>query len=515
MTSGRDPGVARDAPRPALAAGLVAALAAGHGAAQEGWRPEIPRTWDEAAITSIEVPLPQPQASPVHLTPAEYYSIPAREVYRSFPVYHPDREPPGYWEWLHQQEPEIVFDPGKLRTKEDWIRAGEHVFREGNNYSTGSELQFVRDRRGWEAARIPQTSDGTWPYGSYFVREKGKVELGVDSCATCHSRVMPDGSVLRGAQGNFPLGWTVSYEIRRDIAASGENPKVEEGWSEYRDFAAPWLSPDPNAAILGKTLAAVADLWAAYPPSVMPRERSSLYYPVRVPDLIGVEHRRYLDASGLVQHRAIGDLMRYAALNQGADDLSSFAGLRPGSPDGKSVPPLSGFTRYSDEQLYALALFLYSLVPPANPNTFDEAAARGRSVFERESCGRCHPAPLYTNNHLLPADGFEIPDEHRYRYHVLNLRVGTDPNLTMRTRRGTGYYKVPSLLGVWYRGPFGHDGSVATLEDWFDPGRLRDDYVPTAFRGLRVERRAVPGHRYGTDLPEEERRDLVAFLRTL
>ena len=31
--------------------------------------------------------------------------------------------------------------------------------------------------------------------------------------------------------------------------------------------------------------------------------------------------------------------------------------------------------------------------------------------------------------------------------------IGTDATLTLRTRRGTGYYKVPSLRGVWYRGP--------------------------------------------------------------
>jgi mono/diheme cytochrome c family protein len=499
-----------------LAATLVVFLAA-RAVAQESevWKPEIPRVWDEAAIASIEVPLPHPEASPVHLTAQEYYSIPAREVYRSYAVYHPDREPAGYWEWLHQQQPEIVFDAAKLVTKEDWIRAGELVFQEGVDYSTGSELRAVRDRRYWEVAHAPMTAEGKFPFARYFVRERGKVELGTSACAACHTRAMPDGSVILGAQGNFPLGWTVAYEIRQDITASGENPKVDESWGEYRDFATPWLAPDPNAAILGRSLSDVADLWAAMPPSVQPRQRSSLYFPVRVPDLIGVEQRRYLDATGLVQHRSIGDLMRYAALNQGADGLSSFAGLRPESPDGKSLPPLSGFTRYSDEQLYALALYLYSLGPPANPNILDEAAARGQRVFERESCGRCHTAPLYTNNKLLPAEGFEIPADHRDRFDVLNLRVGTDPNLTLRTRRGTGYYKVPSLLGVWYRGPFGHDGSVATLEDWFDPRRLRDDYVPTAYRGAGVERRAVPGHRFGTDLTAEERRDLVAFLRTL
>ena len=56
----------------------------------------------------------------------------------------------------------------------------------------------------------------------------------------------------------------------------------------------------------------------------------------------------------------------------------------------------------------------------------------------------------------------------------------------MLPARGTGYYKVPSLKGVWYRGPLEHNGSVATLEDWFDPGRLRGDYLPTGFIGDTV-----------------------------
>jgi hypothetical protein len=95
------------------------------------------------------------------------------------------------------------------------------------------------------------------------------------------------------------------------------------------------------------------------------------------------------------------------------------------------------------------------------------------------------------------------------------MPVGTDPGLALSTRRGTGYYKVPSLRGVWYRGPFEHNGSVATLEDWFDPARLRDDYVPTGFKGYGVKTRAVKGHRFGLDLSPEDRRALIAFLKTL
>jgi hypothetical protein len=93
--------------------------------------------------------------------------------------------------------------------------------------------------------------------------------------------------------------------------------------------------------------------------------------------------------------------------------------------------------------------------------------------------------------------------------------IGTDPGLTLSTRRGTGYYKVPSLQGVWYRGPFEHNGSVATLEDWFDPSRLNSEYRPTGFRGFRTQKRAVKGHEFGLNLSPNDKTALIAFLRTL
>src|SRR5258708_26797393 len=52
--------------------------------------------------------------------------------------------------------------------------------------------------------------------------------------------------------------------------------------------------------------------------------RSPPAYPIQVPDLIGVQHRRYLDRTGLQQSRGIADLMRCAALNQNGDNLSAF-----------------------------------------------------------------------------------------------------------------------------------------------------------------------------------------------
>ena len=95
------------------------------------------------------------------------------------------------------------------------------------------------------------------------------------------------------------------------------------------------------------------------------------------------------------------------------------------------------------------------------------------------------------------------------------VSVRTDSNTALRGRKGTGYYKVPSLKGVWYRGPFEHNGSVATLEDWFDPNRLNDSYVPTGFKGVGADHRAVKGHPFGLQLSSDDKKALIAFLRTL
>ena len=93
--------------------------------------------------------------------------------------------------------------------------------------------------------------------------------------------------------------------------------------------------------------------------------------------------------------------------------------------------------------------------------------------------------------------------------------MGTDSNLALKTRKGTGFYKVPSLKGVWYRGLYGHDGAVSSLEDWFDPARLRHDYVPTGFKGYGVKTRAIKGHEFGLKLSADDKKALIAFLRTL
>jgi hypothetical protein len=347
----------------------------------------------------------------------------------------------------------------------------------------------------------------------YIIRQKGKIELGSFSCAMCHTRVMPDGDAIKGAQGNFPFE-------RASTSSFGHLPAPVVFALIQELYGAPWLNPDPVEIEKDMSSEEMAKVFATVPPGVNSRHRASNLNPVQIPDLIGVKDRHYLDRTGLQPQHSIGDLMRYAALNQGGDFLASFDGFIPADmPQFKKLPdpkdPVKVQGRYSDEQLYALALYLYSLKPPPNPNKFDAMAARGQKIFQREGCAMCHTPPLYTNNKLTPADGFKIPADHAAKYDILPISVGTDPALTLETRRGTGYYKVPSLRGVWYRSMFGHSGWCSTLEDWFNPARARDDYVPTGFKPYGTKTFAVKGHEFGFDLSEEDRKALVAFLKTL
>jgi cytochrome c peroxidase len=203
--------------------------------------------------------------------------------------------------------------------------------------------------------------------------------------------------------------------------------------------------------------------------------------------------------------------MRYAILNEGLDTSAYFGDFQP-TPGATNFSGEEG-TRYSDEQLYALALYMASLKPPPNPNSLDDRARRGQRIFQQQGCDGCHTPPLYTNNKLTPAKGFTVPEDLPKSDDILNISVGTDPYLALKTRRGTGFYKVPSLQGVWLRtAAFGHGGQAGTLEEWLDPARLQDDYVP---KGFHLGPGPIQGHEFGLKLSPEDKQALIAFLKTL
>jgi hypothetical protein len=467
--------------------------------------PDVPRAWDKDAVDTLELPLANRRFSPVHIDEADYYSIPERVIYKSYPVYAPGREPAGYKEWLQTVEPQVAFDSSRLKTQEEWVAAGEIVFNAPTSlHPVFFTAEQLRDPEFFKQSGMPVANDGTIPFARWVVRRKGMVELGSMSCAACHTRVLKDGTVVPGAQGNNPNDREGALLLRSSAKIIGPEKVVAQVRSFARQFELPWLPDDINRLPGSMSLDELVAAGEAIPPGVTARANTSIVLPPQTPDLIGVRERRYLDHTGLVRQRSIGDLMRYSSL---AQDMFVADQYGPASGEKRAVPAV----RYSDPQLYALALYLYSLRPPPNPNPFDASAARGKVLFAREKCDHCHTPGLYTNNKLVAVEGFESAEE----ADVMPASIGVDPRYTLETHKGTGYYKVPSLRGLWYRGPFGHNGSAATLEDWFDPARVNPGYVPTGFRGYDGKTRSIPGHLFGLNLSPSERKDLIAFLKTL
>ncbi|MEP7352209.1 MAG: di-heme oxidoredictase family protein [Acidobacteriota bacterium] len=466
------------------------------------FRPDISRVWNDKDVETLEMPLAQRDRSPRHMSEAEYYKLKPRVIYRSYPAYVTGKEPPGYLESLTQKEPEVAFDPSKLHTKEDWIRAGKIVFESENTFFPVANLRpggltLPASATGWVSS--DGTIRGSIPRRRYYIRKKGVLETGNNSCAGCHTRLMPDGSLVLGAQANFPNGFL--QPPATDASEESAKALLDTHWARN---GAPWIE---LREAFDKAIRAMAPVTGEFPEVIM-RQGTSAMSPPRIPSLIGIADIRYLDATGLVRHRNMGDLMRYAILNEGLDTAAHYGDFQPGT---------TGFsqeegTRFSDEQLYALGVYLYSLKPPPNPNPMNAAARHGRTIFQREGCIGCHTPPFYTNNKLTPAVGFQVPDDLAKSPDVMKISVGTDPTLALKTRRGTGFYKVPSLRGVWFRSAFGHGGQATSLEEWLDPARHNQDYVPHGFhRGPGP----ILGHPFGLKLNATDKADLIAFLKTL
>ena len=125
-----------------------------------------------------------------------------------------------------------------------------------------------------------------------------------------------------------------------------------------------------------------------------------------------------------------------------------------------------------------MPLFLYSIEPP--PAALEPARdlERGRAIFDAQ-CRTCH------DGLALSGDPTEL------------ARIGTEPELASGHARGTGTYRPSPLLRVRDAAPYLHHGAVESLE------------------ALLAADRPEPGHRFGTELGEDDRRALLAYLRSL
>jgi hypothetical protein len=486
---------------------------------------DIPKVWDEAALQDWITPLAGLNARPTHMSAKEYYSMPEWN-FRSYPVYMPGSEPEGYWEMLQHVGPKPLIEPDKLKTEADWIEAGRRVFGEADapqltTFDPQVIAQFRR-REFLEQQRVRPGPNGTLPFRWVPTKQGVALSRG-GSCGGCHVLQKADGTRIVGASARAEVSRTSPFQaegLRTDFLESANHvlrgaPPFFMGsgalgdWL-YQAWGVPWLKDDPNLRLKNLTPAEYNALVVGERQGgAITRWNGSILFPAKMPDLIGIKDRRYIDHTATHLHRGIGDLMRYAAQVTFAE-VTDFGPYRVLAPDTRRVQ-----ARWPDAALYALALYIYSLQPPPNPNPFDAKAEAGRKIFVREGCATCHTPPLYTNNKLTLATGFTPPRNNPASLDLLPISVDTDPGLALRTRKGTGYYKVPSLKGLWYRGHYLHDGSVASLEEMFDPDRLKASHVSGGWMPAGAKSHAIQGHEFGLKLVPDERAQLIAFLRTL
>ena len=155
----------------------------------------VPRIWNEKSLRTWATPVAALNVRPGHYSSEEYYKVTADNV-RTYPVYPPDREPSGYWEWLQTRKPAPLVDASAIRSSRDWIAVGERAFRQ-----IDSVFARTGDPDVLKLARDPATFKDvdTLPDGSildlrWVVTERG-VQLTLNECTTCHRSMREDKSV--------------------------------------------------------------------------------------------------------------------------------------------------------------------------------------------------------------------------------------------------------------------------------------------------------------------------------
>jgi mono/diheme cytochrome c family protein len=472
---------------------------------------KVPKVWDEQALVEWATPVAGLNMRLGHFTEKEYYSAPV-DTLHTYPVYFPGHEPEGYWAFLQKVGPQPLIEPEKLKTEEQWVEACRRVFEEldvPNMRKWDPKLiEAMRSAEVHQRMKSPISPDGTL-YGVRWIPTSKGLAIGISNCGGCHIRYLEGGRQVNGAPFNISgpaLIGQITHLALSPFPLEGDSP----GMAYYRNYGVPWIKDDIHEQLKEMKLPELGRLLGVvFRYGGVPRWGGSVYYPTKVPDLIGCKDRHWIDHTATHQHRNVGDLMRYAALVSYAEAYE-FGPHKILADYQRRID-----ARAPDEALFALALYIYSLQPPPNPYRNEEQARAGQKIFDREGCAGCHTPPLYTNNKLTLAEGFIPPADKPSYLDVLALSVGTDSGLALKTRKGTGYYKVPSLKGLWYRGHYTHDGSVASLEEMFDPERVKNTHIPGGWRLPDVKTRAIRGHPFGLDLPEEERKPLIAFLKTL
>lgn len=314
-----------------------------------------------------------------------------------------------------------------------------------------------------------------------------------DTCALCHTTVLPDGRIWAGMPATSLRLGQFKLDVDAAWVAAG-NPSMLDAVDRKRQEATP-----PGGLVVdddGKDIFVLNDF----------------------PLYAGLHRMNHLNMLG-----SGNDLKTEVYLSiRGAT-----------SPD--PFPPL--------EVADALVTYFAHLDEPAAPTPTDQAAVeRGREVFVAAKCNSCHfhdigqnpPVPIAPLPERMPGDDPKYPagsiaTDGVFLDSALNgvgdgggpgpglvdlLLFIADNNLSVSPPVG---YVAANLHGLWASAPYLHNGAVATLQDLLTP----PDQRPKTFvrHGFVYDTGRVgnsnAGHSFGTSLSPQDKADLIAYLRSL
>src|SRR5262245_30476156 len=185
--------------------GALLVLAAGVWSLGYAQTIRAPKIWNDADLADWATPIAGLNVRPAHYSEAEYYAVPADNL-KTYPVYHPDAEPPGYWEDLQKRKPEPMVDASKIRSTDDWITAGERAFRELDSVlvRTNDPAIIAQVRNPETFKNVIKLADGTAFGPRWVVTERG-VMVSIGACGFCHRSLQPDNTLrFAGPGGRDP-----------------------------------------------------------------------------------------------------------------------------------------------------------------------------------------------------------------------------------------------------------------------------------------------------------------------
>lgn len=178
---------------------------------------------------------------------------------------------------------------------------------------------------------------------------------------------------------------------------------------------------------------------------------------------------------------------------------------------------------------------------PRYPFKIDEAAAKRGAAHYTANCVSCHGgnesdkrlysvAEVGTDPHR--AELFTKDQAARFNKFLAELKTAGYQPAKEDGLRGTGKYWAASMEGVWARSPYLHNGSVRTMQELLTPPEQRaktfhrgsQDYDATQMGytdagaylfDTSTRGNSNAGHKYGSALTADEKRDLVEYLKTL